>query len=118
MVGFLAFDYAWALVWIVATLGNTLGALTTYWIGYLGDSFCSKRFKSMHAKIYRYKDGIQKRGFLYAFFTFLPILGDIFALALGVYRYSLIKVCVFIALGKGLRYLILIWLYDKYQQVF
>ncbi|WP_299548946.1 YqaA family protein [uncultured Helicobacter sp.] len=118
VVGFLALDYAWVLVWIVATLGNTLGSLTTYGIGYLGDSFCFKRFRKMHTKIYRYKDGIQKQGFLYAFFTFLPFLGDLFALALGVYRYSFLKACVFIALGKGVRYLVLILAYNKYQQVF
>ncbi|MCI5969322.1 YqaA family protein [Helicobacter sp.] len=108
VLGFLALDYAWVLVWIVATLGNTLGALTTYGIGYLGDSYCLRHFKQMHAKVYRYKSGIQNYGFLYAFFTFLPILGDIFALALGVYRYSFVKAFVFIALGKGVRYLVLI----------
>ncbi|TLD83512.1 DedA family protein [Helicobacter sp. MIT 11-5569] len=113
VVGFLVLDYSWFLVWIVATLGNTLGALTTYGIGYLGDTYCLKHFEKMHAKIYRYKDGIQKRGFIYAFFSFLPIVGDVFVFGLGVYRYSIIKSCVFIALGKGARYLVLIALYNK-----
>ncbi|PKT75199.1 hypothetical protein BCM35_01545 [Helicobacter winghamensis] len=123
VVGFLAFEYAWFWVWIVATLGNTLGSLTTYGVGYFGDSYCAKhfknpRFQAMRARIYRYKVGIQNYGFLYALLTFLPILGDVFALALGVYRYSFIKVFVFITIGKGARYLALIAMYDKYQQVF
>ncbi len=118
VIAFLALDYAWIWVWIVATLGNTLGALSTYTIGYLGDSFYLKYFKNTHQKIHRYADKIQKRGFLYAFFSFLPILGDIFALALGVYRYSIFKAIVFITLGKAVRYWVLIYLYNKYTQIF
>lgn len=118
VVGFLALDYAWFLVWIVATLGNTLGALTTYGIGYFGDSYCLKHFKGMRLKVHRYGKGIQKWGFIYAFLTFLPILGDMFALALGVYRYSILKSFVGVALGKGVRYLVLIILYNQYQQGF
>lgn len=113
VIGFLVLDYAWVLVWIVATLGNTLGALVTYGIGYIGDSYFLKHFRGMHAKIHRYADGIQKRGFLYAFFSFLPIVGDVFVLGLGVYRYSIFKSCIFIALGKGIRYLALIMAYQQ-----
>nr|WP_199770157.1 YqaA family protein [Helicobacter mesocricetorum] len=118
VIAFLAFDYMWFWVWIVATLGNTLGALSTYAIGYAGDSLYLKYFKNTHQKIHRYANKIQKRGSLYAFLSFLPILGDVFALALGVYRYPVLKTIVFITLGKGMRYLILIYLYHQYTQIF
>lgn len=118
VVGFLAFDYAWLLVWVVATLGNTLGALTTYGIGYFGDAYCLKHFSRMRLRVHRYGKGIQQWGFIYAFLTFLPILGDMFAFALGMYRYSILKSCVGIALGKGVRYLVLMILYYQYQQGF
>lgn len=118
VVGFLALDYTWWVVWIVATLGNTLGALTTYGIGYAGDSYFLSHFKGMYVKIHRYANGIQKRGFIYAFFSFLPIVGDIFAFGLGVYQYPLLKTIIFIALGKGVRYAFVVAMVLKYQGAF
>ena len=118
VIAFLTLDYTWLWVWLVATFGNTIGSLSTYTIGYLGDSLYLKYFKNAHQKIHRYADKIQKRGFLYAFFSFLPIFGDVFTLALGVYRYPVLKTIVFITLGKGMRYLVLIYLYYKYEPSF
>lgn len=118
VVGFLALDYSWWIVWIVATLGNTFGALITYGIGYFGNSLCKTHFKGAYEKLYRYENGIQKRGFIYAFFSFLPFVGDVFALGLGVYKYSWLKTIIFIALGKGVRYLFVIAMYLKYQAIF
>lgn len=117
VLAFLALDYDWVLVCIVATFGNTLGTLSTYGVGYLGDAFCQRKCKAMYAKIHRYANGIQTMGFLYAFLTFLPIVGDIFALALGVYRYSFIKTCIFVTLGKGARYLVLIMLWRGFSSL-
>lgn len=109
VLGFVAIGYSEVIVWCVATLGNTLGSLMTYGIGYLGETHLLQRyFKKANTKIHRYKHGIQRYGFLFAFFSFLPLVGDVFALALGVYRYSLLKAVFFIALGKGGRYLALL----------
>ena len=93
-------------------------ALTTYGIGYFGNSLCKTHFKGAYEKLYRYENGIQKRGFIYAFFSFLPFVGDVFALGLGVYKYSWLKAIIFIALGKGVRYLFVIAMYLKYQAIF
>lgn len=112
VVLFLSLEYAWEKVFIVATIGNTLGALTTYGVGYLGDSYLLERyFKQAHSKIYRYKDKIQKYGYFYAFFSFLPFLGDVFMLGLGIYRYDFKKMLVCVTLGKALRYILLIFFY-------
>lgn len=116
VLGFVAFGYSEVVVWCVATLGNTLGSLTTYGIGYLGETRILQRyFKNANAKIHRYKNGIQKYGFLFAFLSFLPIVGDGFALALGVYRYSLFKMALWVAFGKGLRYLALLGAFSWWQ---
>ncbi|EFN2927749.1 DedA family protein, partial [Campylobacter lari] len=49
-------------------------------------------------------------GSLYAFFTFLPIVGDLFALGLGFAKYSFLKASIFIALGKLSRYIFVIFM--------
>ena len=51
---------------------------------------------------------IQKLGFVYAFFVFLPVVGDVFALALGLARYHQWLALLGIALGKLARYSVLI----------
>ncbi len=47
-------------------------------------------------------------GFIYAFFVFAPFVGDIFALTLGIVRYNQILSIVGIALGKMLRYALIL----------
>ncbi|MDY3113533.1 MAG: DedA family protein, partial [Helicobacter sp.] len=50
VVLFLHLEYSWILVFCIATLGNTLGALTSYFIGFYGDSYIlQKFFKKAHA---------------------------------------------------------------------
>lgn len=116
VLGFVSIGYSESIVWCVATLGNTLGALTTYAIGYFGNDYLLNRyFKNASQKIHRYQERIQKYGFCFAFFSFLPFLGDVFALALGVYQYPFIKAVFFIALGKGLRYLVLLGAFSWWQ---
>ena len=47
-------------------------------------------------------------GFIYAFLVFMPFVGDIFALVLGIIRYSQILSILGIAFGKMLRYAVLL----------
>lgn len=118
VLGFVSIGYSESAVWCVATLGNTLGALTTYAIGYFGNDYLlNKYFKTASAKIHHYQNKIQKLGFCFAFFSFLPFIGDIFALALGVYQYPFLKATFFIALGKGFRYLVLLGTFSWWQSI-
>ena len=43
---FATLDYSLILVWSVATLGNTLGSLSTYAIGRIGENFILGRYFS------------------------------------------------------------------------
>ena len=121
---FATLDYSLILVWSVATLGNTLGSLSTYAIGRIGENFILGRYFSNAkaipegstqedtakrlTKYQKYLTFVSKYGFIGAFLSFLPFLGDIFALALGAVKYPFWKATFFIALGKGLRYYLLI----------
>ena len=108
---FIKLGYDKYLVLLVATLGNTLGTLSTYAIGYFGTNLIlHSRFKENIKKAIKYVNITKKFGSLCAFFTFLTIIGDIFALALGVTRCNLAKMIIFVTLGKTLRYYLIITL--------
>ncbi|MFR3216390.1 MAG: YqaA family protein [Dysgonomonas mossii] len=100
-------------IFLSATFGNWLGSLTSYGIGWLGKwEWIEKWLRISPEKIKQQQVRIEKYDSLLAFFVWLPIIGDVFALALGFYKVNFIKCCVFILVGKSLRYFIYLMLYD------
>ena len=67
---------AW-LCFGIATLGNWLGGLTSYGIGWIGKwEWIEKWFKIKEEKLIRQKKYIDRYGVWLAFFTWLPFIGD------------------------------------------
>jgi membrane protein YqaA with SNARE-associated domain len=100
-------------VFVTATLGNWLGSLSTYGIGRLGKwEWIEKWFKTSREKIEKHRAKIAKYRSLLAFLVWIPVVGDVFALALGFYKVNFIKCSVFMFVGKSLRYLIYIVLFE------
>ena len=98
---------------VTATTGNWLGSLSTYGIGWLGKlEWIEKWFKTSHEKIERQQAKIAKYGSVLAFLVWLPVIGDVFALALGFYKVNFPKCCIFMLIGKFLRFFIYIALFD------
>ena len=99
-------------VLIAATTGNWLGSLSTYGIGRIGKwGWIEKWFKISREKIESQQTKIAKYGSLLAFFVWVPIIGDVFALGLGFYKINFTKCCIFMLIGKFLRFLIYIALF-------
>lgn len=95
-----------------ATLGNWLGGLTSFGLGWLGKTEWLERW--FHVKpetIARQKAKIDKWGPLLALLSWLPVVGDVFAIALGFYKVQPVKCCIWLLVGKALRYLLWIGLY-------
>lgn len=93
-----------------ATLGNWLGGLTCYWLGHLGKiEWIEKWFRIEKEKVDRFKQKFHKYGDRLAFFSFLPGVGDIIAVAAGFMRSRLWIVAVSMLLGKFFRYVV--WMY-------
>lgn len=112
VIGFIAFDFNPYIVLTVSSIGNILGSLSTYYIAYFGrDCVVCKFFPKSYKKIESYRPYVKKYGYFYAFFAFLPFIGDILVLLLGLYKYNQIATWFFISLGKISRYSILIYLY-------
>ena len=93
---------------IIATIGNSLGGLTNYFLGKLGNPLWFKRFGVKEEKLISFELRIQKYGYWLAFFSWLPFIGDPMTIALGFFRVPFWKVTFLIVLGKLLRYLVLI----------
>ena len=102
--------YLGSNVWFcifVATAGNFLGGLTTYYLGYLGKwEWVEKYMKTPREKIERFQTKIQKYGVYSAFFAWLPFVGDLIALGLGFMRINPIKVSVLMLVGRFVRFVV------------
>ncbi|MFI3285086.1 MAG: YqaA family protein [Rikenellaceae bacterium] len=95
-----------ALVVIYATIGNSLGGLTSYYIGYLGRWEWIERFLHIsREKLEKQAALIQKYGSLIAFMSWVPILGDVVTVALGFYRVNFIRCSIYMFIGRALRFI-------------
>ncbi|WP_461640164.1 YqaA family protein [Labilibaculum euxinus] len=95
----------------VASLGNWLGGVLTYYLGYLGKwEWIEKFLRINQAKAEKTKLFLQNKGSALAFFAFLPFVGDIIPLGLGLLRSKPVWVALFMAAGKSCRYIVWAWI--------
>ena len=91
---------------IFATIGNWLGGITSYGLGWLGKwEWIEKWFKVTPEKIEKHADRIKKWGPWLALFTWLPGIGDIMAIGLGFYKVEFKSTVFFMLIGKCARYI-------------
>jgi len=83
----------------VATLGNTAGGMTSYWIGRV---IPPKDLKGL-AMVRRY-------GAPVTFFAWLPLVGDALCVAAGWLRIRWWAALAFMAAGRLCRYIVVAWL--------
>lgn len=97
---------------VTASIGNWLGGVLTYWLGWLAKwSWIEKYLRVKKEKVDRTKDVIQKYGSWMGIFCWVPFIGDLIAIALGVFRSSPVPTVVLMFIGKFLRYLALAYLF-------
>lgn len=90
---------------IVATVGNTIGGISCFMLGYLTNKNTVQRvFRIPDNRMKRAGILIQKYGFWAASLSFVPFIGEALIVALGVMRVNKYKVTAVMALGKFLRY--------------
>ncbi|MEO8066307.1 MAG: VTT domain-containing protein [Flavobacteriales bacterium] len=90
---------------VVASLGNWLGGLSTFGLGWLGNPVSIARWLRMDpAKAVRWQAMIQRRGAWLALLCWVPVIGDPIALALGIYKAHPVRVAALMLIGKAVRY--------------
>lgn len=92
-----------------AALGNTVGGMTCYYIGRLGRTdWIEKYLHVKPEKVERMQRFLQGKGSLMAFFVFLPIVGEVIAIALGLMRSNVWLTTLSMFTGKLLRYVLML----------
>lgn len=95
---------------IIASVGNWLGGMTNYYLGRLGKvEWIEKYLKVKKEKIEKMQHWLEGKGASMAFFSFLPVVGDVIALALGYMRANVYIVNIAMFLGKFLRYVLIMY---------
>ena len=89
---------------VAASVGNTLGGMTCYWIGSLGKAEWITRLGISQEQLDRAKRFLEGRGAWMAFFSFLPTIGEAIAVVLGLMRSNRMVTLTAMFLGKALRY--------------
>ncbi len=103
------------LLFISATLGNTLGSIINYILGRKGIEYLLKNGYTKQKDINRADKLFAKYGAIVLLFSWMPIIGDPITFVAGVLKYRFRWFVFLVLCAKGLRYLVIIWL--KYIMV-
>lgn len=92
---------------IVGTLGNWLGSVLTYWIGWIGKwEWIEKWFKVKPETLQKQKEKIDRYGVWLALTAWIPFIGDVIAIALGFYKTRPGWTMVLLLVGKFARFFV------------
>lgn len=94
-------------LWFFATLGNSLGSLTTYGLAYFVPQPQADKWQNKRAQ-WALRSS-QKYGVWMLLLSWLPVVGDLLCGVAGWLRFNPWQSALFIALGKGLRYGVILW---------
>jgi membrane protein YqaA with SNARE-associated domain len=104
-------NYSPSQLLIIATIGNTLGALTTWGLGLLA----AKKYPLadlLSKEKQRALQLVKRRGVWILLFSWLPIIGDGLCFAGGWLKLPLLSATLIILLGKLIRYAVVIGLFS------
>ncbi|MCA1784373.1 MAG: DedA family protein, partial [Desulfobacteraceae bacterium] len=98
------------LLLLVATTGNTLGSVVNWWLGLYLLRFQNRPwFYFSTAQITRAQSWFQRYGYWTLLLAWLPIGGDPLTLVAGIMKIRLGVFLPLVAVGKGLRYVAVIY---------
>ena len=101
------------LLWpslLVATFGNTLGGAIGWWMGYGAQRWMAKRLNQERVTVHmRALNWLERIGPPACLGAWLPIIGDPLCVVAGYLRLPFWPCLAYMAIGKGLRYLLLIY---------
>lgn len=96
----------------IATVGNFLGGITNYIIGYkCNNKRLIEKLKIDEEKLAKQKNLLDKWGYWLGFISWVPFVGDPLIVVLGFYKVRLIPLLITMFVGKFLRYLVVALMY-------
>ena len=103
------------ILFLVATVGNTIGSIVNYYIGLKGEKFLVKKKLLKKEKVIKTKRFFDKYGGYTLLFSWVPIIGDPITIVAGMLRYNFQKFIYLTLISKGIRYLFVIMSYYLYS---
>lgn len=103
-------NYSLLLLWIFATLGNTLGSMVNYWLGLKGENYLEDKGHLSAQKMEKARGFFDTYGGWTLLLSWVPIIGDPLTFVAGVLRYNFKWFSLIVAVAKGTRYAIVIFL--------
>jgi membrane protein YqaA with SNARE-associated domain len=92
----------------IATIGNVLGSLTNYALGYWASKGVIKRWlKISDEEFVRAEQRFVKYGLFSLLFAWVPIIGDPLTVIAGILRIRLLWFVLLVATGKLIRYIVI-----------
>lgn len=92
---------------VAGTLGNWLGSVASYWMGWIAKwEWLEKWFKVKRETLEKQKEKVDRYGAWLALLAWVPFIGDLFAIALGFYRTRPALTMVLLLVGKFVRFLV------------
>lgn len=102
----LLYDNVWLVV-IVAAVGNTLGGMISFLLGWLCKwDWLEKYLKINREKLDKIHLKVSRYGYPAALFAWLPIVGDLIAIAMGLLRLRPLPTAILMFIGKLARYVV------------
>jgi membrane protein YqaA with SNARE-associated domain len=111
LLALLAFhpDLLWPAL-ALATLGNTIGGAIGWWMGWGAERLLAQHLHQDHMKIHmRALRWLERIGPAACLGAWLPIIGDPLCVVAGYLRLPFWPCVAYMAVGKGLRYAVLVW---------
>ena len=92
----------WTLL-LVATVGNTLGGLLSYFMGRIvpESRIATQKYQTGITRVRRYGSPV-------LLLSWVPVIGDVLCVAAGWLRLNLRNTIIFIGLGKAARYVVIL----------
>ena len=103
-------NYSLVLLWSFATVGNTLGSMVNYWLGLKGEAYLEEKGHLSVKKMEKARGFFDTYGGWTLLLSWVPIVGDPLTFIAGVLRYNFKWFALIVAVAKGVRYAIVIFL--------
>lgn len=100
------YDNVWLVVFVAAA-GNTLGGMISFLLGWLCKwDWLEKYLKINREKLDKIHIKVSRYGYPAALLTWLPIVGDLIAIAMGLLRLRPLPTAILMFIGKLARYVV------------
>lgn len=103
-------NYNLTLLLISATVGNTLGALINYALGYKGIAYLLSKNIAKEKQLKQAEVYFEKYGAWALLLSWVPIIGDPITLIAGVLQYDVKRFIMIVLFAKGMRYIMIAWM--------